>query len=99
VLNATDAMPEGGTLKLQVDRAGDQVTVLVRDTGAGVNEEVAAKIFEPFVTTKAKGTGLGLAKTRAIIEEHGGDITFESKPGEGATFIVKLPLAKVEIAK
>jgi len=99
VLNATDAMPEGGTLKLQMDRAGDQVTVLVRDTGAGVNEEVAAKIFEPFVTTKAKGTGLGLAKTRAIIEEHGGDITFESKPGEGATFIVKLPLAKAEIAK
>lgn len=100
-LNARDAMPDGGTLRLssQVASAspGDGcVTVLVRDTGTGIAPDEQRRIFDPFFTTKGprRGTGLGLAVTYGIVQEHGGTISVESEPGEGTTFELTFPLAK-----
>jgi PAS domain S-box-containing protein len=108
-VNARDAMPDGGTLviearateldKDQVDlqpspAAGRYVVVVVSDTGVGMSPEIAARIFEPFYTTKAKGqgTGLGLATVYGIVAEAGGSINVYSEPGVGTTFRVYLPL-------
>jgi two-component system NtrC family sensor kinase len=71
------------------------VEVAVTDTGPGIPPEAIEEIFTPFVSTKRRGTGLGLSVSRRIVEEHGGWITAESPPGEGATFRVCLPLIAV----
>jgi two-component system NtrC family sensor kinase len=97
LINAQQAM-EGthGTIRITSKRLNaDSVEITVADTGPGMPPETAEKIFEPFFTTKAvgKGTGLGLAVTYGIIKDHGGEIRVESKPGEGATFIITLPVA------
>jgi PAS domain S-box-containing protein len=96
LLNATQAMPEGGTIDLEVtqmsDTDGDWVLVHVRDTGIGIDEELLQKLFTPFVTTKEDGTGLGLVTSRKIIEAHGGSISVESSPGDGTCFSIALPL-------
>jgi signal transduction histidine kinase len=95
--NAIDATSgRGGAVILRTgtERATTgrpQVFVEVRDTGPGITPEAVGKIFEPFYTTKAQGTGLGLAIARKFTEAHGGIITVESRPGEGATFRVTLP--------
>lgn len=94
VVNARDAMPNGGTLTLTLQGAGERVELTVADTGVGIPPDVMARMFEPFFTTKAKGTGLGLATIRRLITEFGGDITVESKLGVGTTFQVSFP--KVE---
>jgi two-component system, NtrC family, sensor kinase len=96
--NAAEAVAEGGghvTLATRLARseAGDHVEILVGDTGPGIAEETAPKLFDAFFSTKEGGTGLGLALTRQIIREHGGDIRVESQPGQGATFIISLPAA------
>jgi two-component system, cell cycle sensor histidine kinase and response regulator CckA len=93
VLNALDAMPQGGTLSLICSRSKGQMIVSVRDTGAGIPLEAQNMIFSPYFTTKAKGTGLGLSGARKAIQAHGGDIRFESVPGQGTTFFVSLPIA------
>jgi signal transduction histidine kinase len=67
--------------------------VVVQDDGPGIVEELSAKIFDPFFSTKEGGTGLGLALTHQIVSDHGGTIRVESRPGHGASFIVALPLA------
>lgn len=96
--NAADAMPAGGTLTMRVSRApgGDRPAVLIEvaDTGAGIAPEQLRRVFDPFFSTKAegKGTGLGLAICRRIVQEHGGDIGIESRPGRGTTVRVALPL-------
>ncbi|MBC7316914.1 MAG: response regulator, partial [Chloroflexi bacterium] len=92
ILNAVDAMPEGGTLTIQTGREGDWNWVRVTDTGVGIPPEVAAHLFTPFFTTKG-GTGLGLTVSKAIVQRHGGEISFESAPGHGTTFCVRLPVA------
>ncbi|MBC7254857.1 MAG: PAS domain S-box protein [Chloroflexi bacterium] len=92
ILNAVDAMPEGGTLTIQTGREGDWNWVRVTDTGTGIPPEVAARLFTPFFTTKG-GTGLGLTVSKAIVQRHGGEISFESAPGRGTTFCVRLPVA------
>jgi len=92
VLNAIQAMPSGGTLELGVEASGDTMTVTVADTGSGIAAELLPKVFEPYVTTKAKGLGLGLAIARRIIEAHGGTIEAESEPGQRTRFRFTLPL-------
>jgi two-component system NtrC family sensor kinase len=99
VLNALDAMPEGGTLTIGIRNpmGKDQVSLEFSDTGTGMPEHVVSNVFDPFFTTKlgAKGTGLGLSVSLGIIRQHGGDILVESTPGAGTTFTVRLPVAMV----
>ena len=96
LLNATQAMPEGGTIELEVaqtsDADGDWIVTRVRDTGMGIDEELQEKLFTPFFTTKEDGTGLGLVTSRKIIEAHGGNIVVDSTPGDGTCFTIALPL-------
>jgi signal transduction histidine kinase len=94
VLNAVQAMPESGTLRVATAREGEHhIRLTVADTGHGIPPDVLPKIFEPFVTTKArgKGTGLGLTVVLGIVQEHGGSITVDSMPGQGTTFTLLLP--------
>ncbi|GAH75389.1 unnamed protein product, partial [marine sediment metagenome] len=90
--NAAESMPEGGELKVETSLDGEWVRIAVSDAGRGIPEKLLNKLFEPFFTTKAGGTGLGLAVSRKIVEDHGGQIDVETRPGEGATFAVSLPL-------
>jgi CheY-like chemotaxis protein len=95
VLNAIDAMPKGGTLRVRT-RLGDHrhVVITVADTGMGMSEEVRKRAFDPYFTTKGEeGTGLGLSVSLSIIERHGGDLRVDSHPGEGTTFTITLPIA------
>ncbi|HEY7437606.1 MAG TPA: response regulator [Methylomirabilota bacterium] len=94
VLNAIDAMPKGGTLRIRT-RLGDHrhAMITVADTGMGMSEEVRKKVFDPFFTTKGEeGTGLGLSVSHSIVERHGGDLKVDSRPGEGTTFTITLPI-------
>ncbi len=98
VTNSLHAMPEGGRLRLSLDRENSHVRLGVSDTGHGIPEEMRSKIFEPFFTTKdfGKGTGLGLTVVKGIVEEHGGTITAESVVDQGTTFWIRLPLDRAE---
>ena len=94
VLNAIDAMPKGGTLRIRT-RLGDHrhAVVTVADTGMGMTEDVRKRIFDPFFTTKGEeGTGLGLSVSHSIVERHGGELRVDSRPGEGTTFTITLPI-------
>ncbi len=96
-VNAADAMPGGGTLKIMTrcDREKNRVVVEVSDTGVGISEENLGRVMDPFFTTKeiGKGTGLGLAMTYGIVNRHNGTIDIRSKVGEGTTFTITLPLS------
>lgn len=92
--NALQAMPEGGELTVEGRLAGGEVVVTVADSGPGIPPEERERIFEPFHTTRPRGTGLGLAVCRKIVEEQGGTITAGGQPGSGAVFTVTLPLRK-----
>jgi signal transduction histidine kinase len=91
VKNAMQAMTKGGTLTLQTGETPDAVWVSVADTGGGIPQEQINRIFEPFYTTKKKGTGLGLMIVQRIIRAHGGHIEVESQVGRGTTFRIWLP--------
>jgi len=99
VRNAKEAMPGGGHLQLEVGSAFDgQVHLTVADTGPGIAPENLGQIFEPFFSTKAKGTGLGLALVQQIVSEHGGRIEVDCPPGGGTRFTILLPAAKASAA-
>jgi PAS domain S-box-containing protein len=93
IVNAVDAMPQGGRLTICSTQKGGRLQLRFADTGTGMNEEVRERVFEPFYTTKGvHGTGLGLAVSYGIIERHEGMITVDSKLGKGTTFYIDLPL-------
>jgi signal transduction histidine kinase len=92
--NAAQATPAGGQVLVSTERRGASVMVRVSDSGCGIAPENLRKIFDPFFTTKpvGEGTGLGLSVTYSIVKRHGGDIEVKSRPGEGTTFVVTLPV-------
>jgi CheY-like chemotaxis protein len=92
ILNAMDAMPDGGTLTIGTRDTRTGVVITVGDTGVGMPEQVRRRIFEPFFSTKGeKGSGLGLSMAYSIMRRHGGEIRVESEPGRGTTFSLSLP--------
>ena len=104
VVNGIEAMPDGGRLRIAAtgpvhgvgwgDGEAEFVEVVIQDNGVGIKEEDLGKVFDPFVTTKARGTGLGLPIAKRIIEEHKGELKIDSKEGEGSKVTVWLPLAR-----
>ena len=96
VKNSESAMEKGGRLDIEVFSDGDFVRIAVRDTGCGIDQEHLAKIFEPYFTTKASGTGLGLTVAYKIVKEHGGDMGVESTVGQGTCFTISLPVPSDE---
>jgi len=94
IMNAIAAMPDGGVLTVRSFVAGDYVLVAVADTGEGIACEHQGAIFQPLVSTRKEGSGLGLSISRAIVESYGGTLTVESAPGAGATFSVALPAVR-----
>ena len=92
ILNAVQAMPEGGKLTIGAGEKDEFLVVKIADTGYGIPDEAVDKIFDPLFTTKAKGIGLGLAVCKSTIDRHGGYIEVKSKPCKGTTFSMKLPL-------
>ncbi len=96
LMNAIEATPPGGEVSLTTRflPTEEMVEISITDTGKGIDPDKAGKIFEPFFTTRDDGTGLGLAITHGIIEQHGGTITFDSEPGQGTSFHIRLPRDK-----
>jgi two-component system NtrC family sensor kinase len=97
LLNARDAIPDGGQIVLSTSSADDgSIVAEISDTGIGIAPENVAKIYDPFYTTKGvgQGTGLGLAVTYGIVQEHAGRISVDSTPGHGTTFRITLPAAR-----
>lgn len=95
IFNAVDAMPQGGRIALETAIEGSDAVVRVRDTGTGMSETVRQRCLEPFFSTKGElGTGLGLSMVYGIVERHRGKLEIESNPGEGTTFIIRIPLGE-----
>jgi two-component system, cell cycle sensor histidine kinase and response regulator CckA len=95
-LNARDAMPDGGELRITTRNSGTGVVISVSDNGAGIPNDIRGRIFEPFFTTKApqRGTGMGLAMVRAIARNHGGSVRLDSETASGTTFHVTFPVCR-----
>ncbi len=92
LLNAKQAMPDGGQLIVQTRGLGDRAAVYLTDTGVGMDDATASKMFEAFYSTKPGGSGLGLPTTAKLIEAHGGTITVQSELGRGTRFTIELPV-------
>jgi hypothetical protein len=96
VMNAVEAMKEGGRLDIRTRRTGDDCILEIADHGAGIPPEVREKIFNLYFTTKGKGSGIGLAMTFRIVQLHNGSIDFASEPGKGTTFWLRIPAVEPE---
>ena len=94
VLNAKDAMPDGGTVTLAARNREDNVEIRVSDTGQGMTTEECRRLFAPYYTTKQRGAGLGLAIVQSVVSDHAGTIAVESGEGKGSTFVITLPRAE-----
>jgi signal transduction histidine kinase len=97
LINAADAMRDGGTLTVRTgfEVSEEAIEITISDTGKGMDREQMENIFQPFFTTKPKGTGLGLPITKRLIEQHGGSLRVESAVGKGTTFTITLPVRRV----
>jgi signal transduction histidine kinase len=93
VVNAMQAMPDGGELRFDSCVKGDAAEIRVSDTGRGIPPELREKIFRLYFSTKNNGSGIGLAMTFRIVQLHDGTIDFTSEPGKGTTFLIRLPIA------
>lgn len=95
IINACDAMPKGGTLRVRsrFDEAGRLIIIEIADTGVGIPSEQLTKVLDPFFTTKEKGTGLGLSVVYGVVERHGGRLAIDSAPGAGTRVTIRLPLS------
>jgi two-component system sensor histidine kinase HydH len=94
-MNALEAMPQGGTLRIILNQKDNKdVTIRLSDTGGGIPPGTESKIFDPFFTTKDGGTGLGLSIVHSVVKNHGGTISVTSNNGEGTTFTLTLPFPK-----
>ena len=98
LINSAQAMKGQGEISIHVSRDGADCLVIVTDTGPGIPPEVRGRLFTPFVTTKARGTGLGLSTVKRLIEAHHGSVRIESPDSGGARISVRLPLALSEAA-
>lgn len=96
IVNAIDAMPDGGKVSLSSLHSENEVSISVTDTGVGIPHDRMERIWRPLYTTKAKGIGLGLSICKRVVEGHGGSILVESTVGKGSTFTLKLPIGRVE---
>jgi len=92
--NALQAMPSGGELRISLSATDSHLVLVVKDTGVGIEPEEFGRIFEPYHTTKSDGSGLGLMVVQRIVQDHGGQIEVASKPGEGTSFTILLPLVE-----
>jgi len=97
IQNATDAMPQGGTLTVSSRKSDGNVEITLTDTGSGMSKKIMENLWKPFQTTKAKGLGLGLAICKRIVDAHGGSVSVKSEVGKGTTFTMQLPLRRVEV--
>jgi signal transduction histidine kinase len=95
-VNARDAMSEGGILRVRTETIDSKIEITIQDSGVGISRENLKKIYDPFFTTKAvgKGTGLGLSVSYGIVQEHGGHISVDSRPGHGSSFKLELPVVR-----
>ncbi len=90
-LNSIQAMTDGGTLTIKTAKRESSLTITVNDTGCGIAKENFGRVFDPYFTTKPEGTGLGMAMSAKIVEEHGGTISFDSTEGQGTSVVVEIP--------
>jgi signal transduction histidine kinase len=93
VVNAMQAMPDGGELSFEASATKDTAELRISDTGTGIPAELRDKIFRLYFSTKKEGSGIGLAMTFRIVQIHDGTIDFTSEPGKGTTFVIRLPIA------
>jgi two-component system sensor kinase FixL len=98
-INALQAMPDGGRLTVSTRQEADRIEITLGDTGPGIAPDLWEKVFEPFFSTKASGTGLGLPLVREIAIAHGGQVSFQSAPGEGACFTLLLPVRPAAVGE
>jgi signal transduction histidine kinase len=94
VINAQQAMGRGGTITINIGQSDGFGTVSLTDTGPGIPPEMRDRLFKPFATSKKEGSGIGLALVKRFVDNFGGSVTVDSEPGHGATFHLKLPLAR-----
>jgi signal transduction histidine kinase len=96
--NSLDAMPDGGVIEVRVTARGEGLAVVFRDSGVGIAAGDLPKVFEPFYTSKTRGSGLGLTTVYRIVCDHGGDVTVSSVAGSGTEVVITLPVGSPEFA-
>ena len=92
IVNAVDAMPNGGTLGVRTRATGDHVVIEIEDDGVGIDPDILARVFDPFVSSKPGGVGLGLVNAKAVVESHGGRIALTPRQPQGTRAMMTLPL-------